>query len=334
MPISKNHVIHQSDIELYSKLYKSMLNIRLIEEKISEIYSTDKIQSPVHLSIGQEAVSAGVCLALKPSDHIYGTYRGHGIYIAKGGNLKKLFAELYGKNAGCARGKGGSMHLVAPEVGLMGCSAIVSSTIPVATGDALASHMQGRKRVVVSFFGDGAVDEGVFFESINFALLKNLPIIFVCENNRYAIHSKISDRRKETRLFKIVEGLGLSGVRLDGNDVGIVYKTMKDAVEAIRNGGGPVLLEYMTLRWKEHVGPNEDLNEIYREEDRHQYVIENDPIARAEIFLKNEFKVSDNKLKQLREEIMGDIEEAVVFAEESPFPELKNLYENLYKERQ
>ncbi len=142
------------------RLYQLMLKIRLTEERIIQIYPSDKIQSPVHLCIGQEAVSAGVCGAMKISNHLYGTYRSHGIYIAKGGDLKKLFAELYAKESGCGRGKGGSMHLVAPEVGLMGCSAIVGSTIPVATGDALASKLQGTNRVAVAFFGDGGVDEG------------------------------------------------------------------------------------------------------------------------------------------------------------------------------
>jgi TPP-dependent pyruvate/acetoin dehydrogenase alpha subunit len=154
------------------ELYRTMLRIRLAELRIVDIYPTDKIQSPVHLSIGQEAVAAGVCRALKSSDHVLGTYRGHAIYIAKGGDMNGMFAELYGKATGCAKGRGGSMHLVAPEAGLMGCSAIVGGTIPVAVGDALAAKMEGRGRVAAVFFGDGALDEGVFFESANFAVLK------------------------------------------------------------------------------------------------------------------------------------------------------------------
>ena len=193
-------------------LFKAMLKIRLAEERVIEIYPSDKIQSPIHLSLGQEAVAAGVCLALRKDDHIYGTYRGHGIYIAKGGSLKKAFAELFAKDTGCCRGKGGSMHYVAPEVGLMGCSAIVASTIPVATGDALAAQYLGSDRVVVAFFGDGAVGEGVFFESLNFAALKKLPVIYVLENNNYAVHSRVKDRHKMTKLYPFFECLWIKGI--------------------------------------------------------------------------------------------------------------------------
>lgn len=314
-----------------AELYKIMLKIRLVEQKIIDLYPSDKIQSPVHLSVGQEGVSAGVCLPLRPTDHLYGTYRGHGVYIAKGGDLKKMFAELYGKDAGCARGKGGSMHLVAPEVGLMGCSAIVSSTIPVATGDALASQMQGRKRVVVSFFGDGAVDEGVFFESVNFAVLKNLPILFVCENNGYAIHSKVSDRHAQTKLYQLCSGLGLSGKRYDGDDAGLVFKTVSSAVEDIRKGGGPRLLEFMTYRRLEHVGPGMDgPAETYRVANEARRALASDPIKRAKAALVKKFKVSLKQLDAWELEIRREIEEAVQFAETSPFPAPGKLFDHLY----
>ena len=312
MPISE---------KILTDLYKAMLKIRLAEKKIVELYPSDKIQSPVHLSLGQEAVSAGLGLALKRSDHLYGTYRNHGIYIAKGGDLKKMFAELYGKDSGCARGKGGSMHLVAPEVGLMGCSAIVASTIPVATGDALASKLQGRQRVVVAFFGDGAVDEGVFFESINFAALKNLPIIYVCENNEYAIHSKVTDRHKNTKLFEYGESLGVPGIRLNGSDAGEVYQSLHDQVENIRKGSGPALMEYMTYRWYEHVGPGLDHAEPYRLKGRFETAQKEDPLTR--------FVPTD--AARWEKEIIAEIEEAVEFAEKSPFPDKSRLYEDLYK---
>jgi TPP-dependent pyruvate/acetoin dehydrogenase alpha subunit len=288
----------------------------------------------VHLSIGQEAVSAGVCCALHKTDRIYGTYRGHGIFIAKGGELRKMFAELYGKDTGCARGKGGSMHLVAPEVGLMGCSAIVASTIPVATGDALASQMQGRSRVVVSLFGDGAVDEGVFFESVNFAALKGLPIIFVCENNAYAIHSRISDRHKQTDLYRYGESLGVAGHRHDGNDVYTVYLTMAQAVESIRNGGPPVLLEYTTYRWQEHVGPGIDYHEAYRDPKEVSQALDNDPLKRAKSKLKEAFKIPEEMFETWEQSILQEIEEAVEFAETSPFPGLDRLHADLYEERE
>lgn len=312
------------------ELFRMMTKIRFAEQRIAQIYPLDKIQSPIHLSIGQEAVSAGICHALERADHIYGTYRGHGVYLAKGGDLKRLFAELYGKATGCTGGKGGSMHLVAPEVGLMGASAIVASTIPIATGDALASAMKGRTRVTVSLFGDGAVDEGVFFESINFAVLKELPIIYVCENNHYAVHSKVSDRHKQTELFKIGEGLGLTGTRLDGNDVTIVYSGMRQACQHIRKGGGPLLLEFMTYRWYEHVGPGMDHGEAYRDQEKLAEALRNDPVEKAKSLLKTEFGVSEETIGQWEGNIHREVEEAIRFAESSPFPGPESLYKDVY----
>ncbi len=314
-------------------LYRLMLKIRLAEERIVALYPTDKIQSPVHLSIGQEAVAAGVCMALATDDRLYGTYRGHGVYIAKGGDLGKLFAELYGKDTGCARGKGGSMHLAAPEVGLIGCSAIVSSLIPVATGDALASQMQGGGRVICSFFGDGAVDEGVFFESVNFAVLKSLPVVYVCENNGYAIHSRVSDRHKQVELSRLSEGLGLRGRRYDGNDARTVFKTMSQAVAAARRGKGPVLLEYMTNRWHEHVGPGTDFQEAYRHPEDRTRTAQNDPLQKLRKFL-NRRGVPRERLDAVATEIDREIDRAVAFAENSPLPPLERLHADLYAKGQ
>lgn len=322
MPISKENL---------SALYATMLKIRLTEERVIEIYPSDKIQSPVHLCIGQEAVSAGVCAAMKKSDHLYGTYRSHGIYIAKGGDLKKLFAELYAKDTGCARGKGGSMHLVAAEVGLMGCSAIVGSTIPVATGDALAAKLQKNGRISVAFFGDGAVDEGVFFESLNFAALKNLPIVFVCENNRYAIHSRVSDRHKGVEIFKYGQALGVEGRRLNGNDVCEVYESMEAAVAQVRAGRGPLLLEYMTYRWYEHVGISKDHVENYRLLDLTSKHAEDDPLEKARRQLIEEHQLNTADLEKMKRVISEEIEQAVEFAEKSPFSETSRLYEDLFE---
>lgn len=318
------------DQQKLSRLYQCMLKIRLVEEKITQLYPTDKIQSPIHLSIGQEAAAAGVCHGLEPTDHIYGTYRSHGLFIAKGGELKKLFAELFGKVTGSNKGKGGSMHLAAPELGLMGSSAIVASCIPVATGDALASQMQGRHRVAAAFFGDGAVDEGVFFESINFAILKNLPILYICENNHYAIHSKVADRRKQTELFRIGEGLGLKGARFDGNDVQVVYSKTQEACREIRKGGGPVLLEFMTYRWCEHVGPGKDHREAYRDQQKLSESLEKDPLQRTQAILEKEYGVSANTIEGWKDLIAKEIEEAVRFAEESPFPGPEELFQDVY----
>ena len=306
-----------------------MLKIRLAELRVITIYPTDKIQSPVHLSIGQEGVAAGVCRALKPSDHMLGTYRGHAFYLAKGGDLNRMFAELYGKETGCAKGRGGSMHLVDTSVGFMGCSAIVASTIPVAVGDALAAQMDGRKRVAVVFFGDGAVDEGVFFESINFAVLKNLPIVFVLENNGYGIHSKVSDRRKQLDLYRIGESQGLRGSRHDGNDADGVYKTMSAAVDKIRRGGPPVLLEFTTFRWHEHVGPGQDFGAAYRRKGEKELAFSNDPLEKSRKRLIKQ-GVAPAQLEKWRAQAEAEIDAAVAFAEASPFPKPETLLAEQY----
>src|SRR5438309_778362 len=176
---------------MYDRIYRSLYRIRRVEEEVAKIYPTDKIKSPVHLSIGQEAVSVGVCEALRGEDVVFGTYRSHALYLAKGGNLKAMIAELYGKATGCAKGKGGSMHMIAPSVQMWGTSAVVGTTIPHAVGYAYALKLRRRDGIVACFFGDGATEEGVFYESMNFAALKKLPIIFICENNCYAIHTHV-----------------------------------------------------------------------------------------------------------------------------------------------
>jgi pyruvate dehydrogenase E1 component alpha subunit len=321
------------ELETTSELYKIMLKMRLAEERVAEIYPSDKIQSPIHLSIGQEAVATGVCMALGLENKILSTYRSHGIFVAKGGDLKLMFAELYGKATGCARGKGGSMHLLAPEVGFLGSSAIVASTIPLATGNALASEHQGRKWVTTAFFGDGALGEGVFYESLNFAILKNLPVLFVCENNGLAVHSRVEDRHYQSELYRCGEGLGIGGSQHDGDDVLAVYTATKEAVDNILAGGPPVLLEFLTCRWSEHVGPGRDHNEAYRDQERIARALENDPISRIETTLRDQFAVVDDQFEAWRQEILEEIDQAVTFAEESPFPSPEDLYQGVFMER-
>src|SRR5260221_10119583 len=204
---------------MIEKLYRSLYRIRRLEEEVARVYASDKIKSPVHLSIGQEAVSVGVCHALKPQDIVFGTYRGHALYLAKGGDLKAMVAELFGKADGCTKGKGGSMHLIDPEAGVMGMSAVVGTTIANAAGYAYALKVRRANAVVVSFFGDGATEEGVFSETLNFAVLKQLPMLFVCENNGYAIHTHQTRRQGKPDIRARAESFGLPAERLDGNDV-------------------------------------------------------------------------------------------------------------------
>jgi pyruvate dehydrogenase E1 component alpha subunit len=216
-------------------MYITMLKIRRFEEKVAElIHPLNEIICPCHLYIGQEAVATGVCSALKKEDWVFSTHRSHGHYIAKGGDIKALMAELYGKETGCSRGRGGSMHLSSPEQGLPGSSAIVAGTIPLAVGAALAFSMQKRDSVSVAFFGDGAAGEGVFYESLNFASLKKLPVIFVCENNLYSTHLPISGCLAHIQIWEKAEAFNMPGIRVDGNNVVEVFQTAKRAIDDAR----------------------------------------------------------------------------------------------------
>src|SRR3954454_2316519 len=217
---------------MYPRLYRSLYRIRRVEEAIADAYPSDRIKSPVHLSIGQEAVSVGVCAALLPRDVVFGTYRGHALYLAKGGSMRAMVAELFGKATGCTRGKGGSMHLIAADKGVMGMSAVVGTTVANAVGHAYALRYRKTDAIVASFFGDGATEEGVFAESLNFAVLKKLPILFVCENNGYAIHTHQSRRQGKPDIRARAEAFGLPAERLDGNDVfGLLWRTQEVLAE-------------------------------------------------------------------------------------------------------
>ena len=250
---------------MYERIYRALYRIRRVEEEVAAVYPTDKIKSPVHLSIGQEAVSVGVCEALRGDDVVFGSYRSHALYLAKGGDLRKMIAELYGKVDGCAKGKGGSMHLIDASARVMGASAVVGTTIPQAVGFAYAVKLQRKDSVVVSVFGDGAVDEGVFHESLNFAALKSLPIIFVCENNFYAIHTHQLKRQKLANICERARVHGMPAEQISDNDVMRIYENVKRSAEKLRSGeSGPVFFECLTYRLKEHVGPNEDFKLGYR----------------------------------------------------------------------
>lgn len=305
--------------ELYRRLYR----VRRVEERIAEVYPTDVIQSPIHLSIGQEAISVGVCAALRPQDVVFGTYRGHALYLAKGGDLKKMLAELYGKVTGCAGGKAGSMHLVDMSAGVMGMSAIVGTTIPLAVGHAYADKLRGTDRVSVCFFGDGATEEGVFYESVNFAVLHELPVLFVCENNGYAVHSPISERQA-TGIMERVRGLGVRLMAHLGFRIGIIQ--MRGEIQDLlcrmtAMHQGPAFIECETYRWREHVGPNEDYNTGYRSRDELQPWRERDQVT----LLAHKF--SPLKCMRIAQEIEAEIDEAFAFAEESPLPAARDLYQ-------
>ncbi|MBI4641097.1 MAG: thiamine pyrophosphate-dependent dehydrogenase E1 component subunit alpha [Candidatus Tectomicrobia bacterium] len=309
---------------MYDKFYRALYRIRRVEEEIARIYPTDKIKSPVHLSIGQEAAAVGVCQALRDDDIVFGTYRSHASYLAKGGDLKKMIAELYGKVTGSAKGKGGSMHLIDVEHGVMGTSAVVGTTIPQAVGYAYALRLQRKDTIVTSFFGDGALEEGVFHESLNFAALKKIPILFVCENNGYAIHSRLLDRQPNENIIERVRTYGIQADRVIDGDVLKLYELTKHAVAELRSGhSGPWFIECKIYRWKEHVGPNEDFHVGYRPRSEAEPWIENDQVVRLAAM------VDPHQREQIEAEVEAEIEEAFEFAEKSPFPEPHELYTDL-----
>jgi TPP-dependent pyruvate/acetoin dehydrogenase alpha subunit len=311
---------------MYERLYRSLYRIRRLEEEVARIYPTDRIKSPVHLSIGQEAVSVGICEALAPHDIVFGTYRGHALYLAKGGDLKRMVAELYGKATGCTKGKGGSMHLIAPEQGMMGTSAVVGTTIANAVGYAYALRYGRRDSIVASFFGDGATEEGVFAESLNFAVLKRLPILFVCENNRYAIHTHQNRRQGKPAICERARAFGLPAECIDGNDILLLCERAKDAVTRIRAGEGPRFFEVLTYRWKEHVGPSADYHLGYRTEEEAAPWIAADPVRRlGEV-------IAPAARAMLEEEVEEEIAAAFAFAEASPFPGPEELFRDVFKE--
>jgi TPP-dependent pyruvate/acetoin dehydrogenase alpha subunit len=316
--------ITRGDAGLQIRLYRSLYRIRRVEEEIARIYPTDKIKSPVHLSIGQEGVSVGVCEALETHDVVFGSYRGHAMYLAKGGELRRMLAELYGKIDGCARGKGGSMHLVDVARGVMGTSAVVATTIPNAVGYAYALKLRKERRVVVSFFGDGATEEGVFAESLNFAALKKLPILFVCENNRYAIHTHQSRRQANDDICGRVRGHGIAAHRIDENDVLALHELTQKMLAEIRVGRGPAFIECMTYRWLEHVGPGEDFALGFREREEAARWKEGDPVKALAARLEPSVRA------QLEKEIEAEIAAALDFAEASPFPEPSELHRHVY----
>lgn len=311
---------------MHDRIYRNLLRIRRLEEEVARVYATDKIKSPVHLSIGQEAVSVGVCDALRKTDIVFGTYRGHAMYLAKGGDLKAMVAELYGKETGCTKGKGGSMHLIDPEAGVMGTSAVVGTTIANAAGYAYALKTRKSDAVVVSFFGDGATEEGVFSETMNFAALKQLPILFVCENNGYAIHTSQAKRQGKPDIRGRAESFGLNAERLDGSDVIGLANRSSEVIAKLRNGEGPWFFEVNTYRWREHVGPGTDYQLGYRDEAECENWLHRDPVMRiaAELPVRTQYRIKND--------IEAELSEAFDFAESSDFPDASELMTDIYQE--
>lgn len=305
-----------------------MYRIRAVEEEIVRRYPESKMRCPVHLSIGQEAVPAAFAECVKVSDFAVSTHRGHAHYLAKGGNLDAMIAEIYGKATGCAKGKGGSMHLIDLGVNFMGTSAIVGNSIPIGVGLALSAQLKGTDQISCVFLGDGAIEEGVFYESVNFAAVRKLPVLFICENNLYSVYSPLSVRHPEGRsIAKMVEAMGVQIAEGDGNDALAIHQIMQDAIDKVRAGGGPYFLEFSTYRWREHCGPNYDNDIGYRTQEEFQDWQNREPISRLERAL---HKTALSDMNEMRAEVIAEVQAAFEYAEASPFPAQSDAYQGVY----
>ncbi|MCG2825371.1 MAG: thiamine pyrophosphate-dependent dehydrogenase E1 component subunit alpha [Thermoplasmatales archaeon] len=313
------------------EMYETMLKIRLVEEKCIELHPEQLMKSPHHYYIGQEAVAVGVCVALEKEDHVFSSHRSHGHYIAKGGGLDKFMAEMYCKIDGCSKGKGGSMHLIDTKVGHMGSSGIVSGSIPIAVGSALAFKMQNKKNVAVTFFGDGAADEGILYESINFAALKKLPVIFVCENNFFASFSKVSARWALDNIPGRAEAFGVPAKRVNGMDVIEVYTATQEAVKRARNGQGPSFIEAITYRFKAHCSVGDDVDPKLRTKEELEHWMKKCPIKNFEKILVDKKILITQNINQIKHKLQKQIERAVEFGRNSPLPDRDELLKDVFK---
>jgi len=324
MHINRNHRID---------LYTRMLKIRTVEMTIASYYSEQQMRCPVHLVIGQEAAEVGACAALNKTDFVFSGHRSHGHYLAKGGNLNAMMAEIYGKSGGCANGRGGSMHLIDLEAGFLGAVPIVGSTIPIATGVAMASKLKKDTKVVMVFLGDGATETGAFYESLNYASLKELPIVFVVENNAYSVYSSLSVRQKtESRIVDIAMAHSIPARKLDGNDVELVYQASIAAVDRARAGLGPSLLELKTYRWLEHCGPNYDNDIGYRSEAEFLSWRERDPVSLYQNLLLSEGILTAESVGELTARSSQEAVDAINFAKNSSWPQVANFSHEVYSQ--
>jgi TPP-dependent pyruvate/acetoin dehydrogenase alpha subunit len=327
--------IHETSIARDPALARTLLfqmkRIRFVEEEIARRYPEGRMRCPTHLSIGQEAVAAAVGAVLRRDDLAVGTHRAHAHYLGKGGSLRAMLAEIYGKVTGCSRGRGGSMHLVDLDVGFEGSTAIVGNSIPIGVGLALAAQLRGTDQVSCVFVGDGAIEEGVFYEAANFAVVRRLPVVFLCENNLYSVYSPLSVRQPPGRaIHGLVAAIGLATGHGDGNDVDEVYAKTAAAVARVRAGDGPCFLEYATYRWREHCGPNYDNDIGYRTEAEYLAWRERDPVTLYERKLMAASAISEAAIATMQSEIEQEVADAFRFAEDSPFPEPAEAFDHVY----
>lgn len=308
-------------------MYERMVKIRLFEDKVKDLFAAGELPGFVHLYLGEEAVASGVCATLNDDDYITSTHRGHGHIIAKGGEFKRMMAELYGRSTGYNKGKGGSMHIAWPELGILGANGILAAGLPIGTGAALSARYRKSGQVVASFFGDGASNEGAFHESLNIGGAFNLPIVYVCENNLYAVGTRQADVRKVEDIADRANSYGMPGVVVDGNDVVAVYEVTKEAVDRARAGDGPTLIECKTYRWRTHFEGEPD---TYRPPEEVAAWRAREPIAPFRAMLLEKKLFTKKQLDAIDAAVQQELDEAVEFARTSPMPEPEEALSDLW----
>lgn len=314
--------------EFLLSLYRTMVRIRSFELKAEELFLQGKLPGFIHLYIGEEAIAVGAMANLRKDDYITSTHRGHGHMIAKGASMDRMMAELYGKRTGYCKGKGGSMHIADVSIGVLGANGEVGGGLPIAVGAAMGLKMLNKDSVVISFFGDGASNRGSFHESLNWASIYNLPVIFLCENNQFASTARVKETTSVENISDRAVGYNMKGVTIDGNDVLKVYETVKEAVDRARNGGGPTLIEAKTYRIKGHFVGDPML---YRDQKEVEEFWKREPIGKFENYLFENGLIEINEKDKIWNEAKREVEEAVKFAEESEYPNPEEALEDLFE---
>ncbi|MCW9034156.1 MAG: thiamine pyrophosphate-dependent dehydrogenase E1 component subunit alpha [Rhodospirillales bacterium] len=318
--------------EIRIKLFKELVCVRKTEQTLAERYKQQEMRTPTHFGIGQEAVAVGVCSALNRDDVVYSHHRSHNHYLAKGGSVYGLAAELFGRETGCSKGRGGSVHLTCREEGFIASSAILGETAAAAVGSALSISMDGAKQIAGAFFGDAVLEEGIFYESVNYASINNLPALLVCENNGFATESPLSVRQPSGIDFcKRVEAFGATALSIDGNDVEAVYNAAQKAISHIRSGKGPFFLHCITYRWCEHVGPffDHEMDRTYRTKEDVEAWMEKCPIKRSRAKLIIDEIASSDQLDEWEAEIQSSIDDDISRAYSDPWPNPADIFENV-----
>jgi pyruvate dehydrogenase E1 component alpha subunit len=313
------------------KCYELASRIRAVEETIAKEYSNGEMRCPVHLSIGQELVSAVVGLNQQKQDTAVSSHRAHAHYLAKGGDLHRMIAEIYGKVTGCCKGRGGSMHLIDLEVGFLGSSAIVGNSIPIGVGSGLTHKLNRSDALSFIFLGDGAIEEGSFYESVNFSVVQELPTVYVCENNLYSVYTGLNQRQPtERNIYEMVNGMGIKSVKIETTNVLDCLNKTTEIIKLARTSKKPVFIEYDTYRWLEHCGPNDDDYLGYRPQGELNKWKEKDPVSNLGKILTSDFGISDSEIQEIHDEIEIEVLAAFDQAKKDKFPTLEQSQADVY----